>query len=335
MALKLLEDPGQSSMYDSWSNEGQTIGWDQFRDRYDALSTNISQVVVTTRRTIDMALLGLFAGGHILLEDLPGVGKTLLAKTIAQSIAGQFSRIQFTPDLLPTDITGTSIYDMPNNRFDFVPGPIFANIVLADELNRTGPRTQSALLEAMAEFQVTTDRTVRHLPRPFMVIATQNLVESYGTFPLPNSQLDRFLVAMEIGLPTAVQEMEILNRSEHGLPTVEPVLTVEEVMQMQDPVRQVQVAVPVKQYIANLLAATRTHASITVGASPRGGVALMRASQGWAAFQGRDFVVPEDIKEIAPYVLSHRVISESSYTGSAGMAGEAIREILGTVPVPV
>ena len=291
----------------------------------------MATVVVASERTIHFALLGLFAEGHILLEDLPGVGKTLLAKTIAHSIAGQFSRIQFTPDLLPTDITGTSIFDLKQSEFQFVPGPIFANIVLADEVNRTGPRTQSALLEAMGENQVTADGSRRPLPRPFMVIATQNLVESYGTFPLPNSQMDRFMISMNIGLPTHQQELEILSRPEHGLAEVSPVLSAGDVVEMQELVRGVQVALPVKQYIVNLVVATREHPSLAVGVSPRGAVALLRASQGWAAFSGRDFVVPEDAKEVAPLVLCHRAVPD----GSAGVTStEIIRELLDSVPVP-
>ena len=237
---------------DVWTEKEIGMSWIDFRERFSALATNVAQVVVAPQRTIRFALLGLFAQGHVLLEDLPGVGKTLLAKTIAQSIKGQFSRIQFTPDLLPTDITGTSIFDMKNNRFEFVPGPIFANVVLADELNRTGPRTQSALLEAMGEHQVTADGSLRPLPRPFMVIGTQNLLESYGTFPLPNSQMDRFLISMKIGIPTPQQEMEILTRSEHAIPEATPVLSSAEVVEMQTLVQQVQVAVPVKQYIVKL-----------------------------------------------------------------------------------
>ena len=299
--------------------------------RFSELASNVARVVVAPQRTIHVALLGLFAQGHILLDDLPGVGKTLLAQTIAKSIAGQFSRIQFTPDLLPTDITGTSIFDMRHNQFEFVPGPVFANIVLADEVNRTGPRTQSALLEAMGEYQVTVDGVRRPLPTPFMIIATQNLAESYGTFPLPNSQLDRFLISMNIGLPTPQQELEILSRSEHGLPEVTPVLTAEEILQMQRAVRQVEVALPVKQYIVNLVAATREHPAMVVGVSPRGAVSLLRAAQGWAAFGSRDFVVPEDVKEVAPMVLSHRVLVDSSVGVTSK---EAIAELLDSVPVP-
>ena len=311
--------------------EAEAAAWGRFQERFARLADNVGQVVVTSRPTIHLALLGLFAKGHILLDDLPGVGKTLLAKTIAQSITGRFSRIQFTPDLLPTDITGTSICDLRNNQFEFIPGPVFANVVLADEINRTGPRTQSALLEAMGEYQVTADGAVRPLPRPFMVIATQNLVESYGTFPLPNSQLDRFLISMNIGLPTPQQEMEILNRSEEGLPEVKPVLSADEVVEMQEVVQQVRVALPVKQYIVNLVAATRQHSLVVVGVSPRGAVLLFRAAQAWAAFGGRDFVVPEDIKEVAPMVLSHRIVVDS---GAGAVAKDIICDLLDSVPVP-
>lgn len=317
---------------DVWTEKEVGMSWIDFRERFSALATNVAQVVVAPQRTIRFALLGLFAQGHVLLEDLPGVGKTLLAKTIAQSIKGQFSRIQFTPDLLPTDITGTSIFDMKNNRFEFVPGPIFANVVLADELNRTGPRTQSALLEAMGEHQVTADGSLRPLPRPFMVIGTQNLLESYGTFPLPNSQMDRFLISMKIGIPTPQQEMEILTRSEHAIPEATPVLSSAEVVEMQTLVQQVQVAVPVKQYIVKLVAATREHAATVAGVSPRGGVYLLRASQGWAAFDGRDFVVPEDVKEVAPLVLSHRMMVDG---GSGMSAQDILHELLESVPVPL
>jgi len=315
-----------------WTEEDEATARSQFQERFSALADNVARVVVASPQTIHFALLGLFAQGHILLDDLPGVGKTLLAKTIAQSIAGQFSRIQFTPDLLPTDITGTSIFDLRRNQFEFIPGPIFANVVLADEVNRTGPRTQSALLEAMGEQQVTVDGASRPLPRPFMVIATQNLAESYGTFPLPNSQLDRFLLSMNIGLPTPQQELEILNRSEHGLLEVTPVLSANEVVEMQEVVRKVQAAMPVKQYIVNLVSATREHPAVAVGVSPRGAVSLLRAAQGWAAFGGRDFVVPEDVKEVAPKVLGHRFLVD---IGAGVAAKEIVAGLLGSVPVPL
>ena len=325
MAALKLADTG-------WTDNELTEARGRFPQRFSTLVSNVSLVVAASERTIHSALLGLFAQGHILLEDLPGVGKTLLAKTIAQSISGSFSRIQFTPDLLPTDITGTSIFDLKQSRFEFVPGPIFANIVLADEVNRTGPRTQSALLEAMGEQQVTADGTCRPLPRPFMVIATENMIESHGTFPLPSSQLDRFLVSMNIGLPSEQQEMQILERSEHGLPEVSPVLSADEVVEMQDVVQAVKAAEPVKQYLVRLVAATRDHQSTVVGVSPLGSVLLLRAAQCWAAFAGRDCVAPEDIKEVAPLVLSHRVHVDG---GSGVLAREVIRELLDTVPVPL
>ena len=276
--------------------------------------------------------MALFSEGHLLLEDLPGVGKTLLAKTIARSIGAKFARIQFTPDLLPTDITGTSIFDLTSNKFEFVPGPVFANVVLADELNRASPRTQSALLEAMGEHQVTADGAVQHLPDPFMVIATQNLAETHGTFPLPNSQLDRFSISMRLGFPSRSQELEILNRSEQRTLEVDPVLTPKDVVGLQETIRLVRVAVPVKEYILNLLEATRKHPAISLGASPRGGTFLQRSGQTWAAFQGRSFVIPEDVKEVSVQVLAHRVIMRG---GEQPTAEDAIREVLDTVPVPV
>ena len=316
----------------AWTEEDEARVWRGFEQRFSALADNVARVVVASDRTIHFALLGLFAQGHILLDDLPGVGKTLLAKTIAGSIAGEFSRIQFTPDLLPTDITGTSVFDMQHNKFEFIPGPILSNIVLADEVNRTGPRTQSALLEAMGEQQVTVDGMTRPLPGPFVVIATQNLAESFGTFPLPHSQLDRFLLSMNIGIPTPEQELEILGRAERGPMEVAQVLTTEDVVEMTGLVHQVQVALPVRQYITHLVGATREHPATAVGVSPRGSVSLLRGGQGWAAIQGRAYVVPGDIKEVAPMVLAHRLLVD----GSAGLtAKEVVRELLDSVPVPV
>lgn len=308
-------------------------GLEAFHEQFEQLVDNVASVVVTASHNIRLALLGLFAQGHLLLEDLPGVGKTLLAKTIAASIDGEFSRIQFTPDLLPSDITGTSVFDMQRQTFEFVPGPIFANVVLADELNRAGPRTQSALLEAMAEGQVSADGAVRMLPRPFIVIATQNMIESYGTFPLPNSQLDRFMVSMTLGLPTPQQEMEILQRAEHGLPRVEPVLTALEVAQMQQTVLAVKAAPSVQQYIVNLAAASRDCGYLAAGVSPRGSAALLRACQGWAAFQGRSFVVPEDVQELTPHVWGQRVLVGPDQGMQSGR--EAISRLLKSVAVPL
>lgn len=309
-----------------------TMGQRQFQEKLQALITSISHVVVCEEEIVRRVLLGLLADGHILLEDTPGVGKTLMAKTIAQSIEGKFTRIQCTPDLLPSDITGTSIFNLLEARFEFRPGPIFANILLADEINRTGPRTQSALLEAMAEGQVSADGTVHMLPRPFMVIATQNLAESHGVFPLPDSQLDRFLISMSMGLPTPDQEIEILSRAEHRLARSSPVLTTEDVLAMQEVVRQVNVALPVKEYLVNIARATREHPLVARGVSPRGSVLLLHAAQAWAAFEGRTFLVPEDVKYTAPLVLPHRIALR---LGSSLTRAEVVREILRAVPVPV
>ena len=305
---------------------------DWFRDRVTRLGDNISRVVVASEATVRFMLLGLLADGHILLQDTPGVGKTLLAKTLAQSMDGIFTRIQCTPDLLPSDITGTSVFNMQDGSFEFHRGPVFTNVLIADEINRTGPRTQSALLEAMAEGQVSADGTIYPLPRPFMVIATQNPVESYGVFPLPDSQLDRFLLSMSLDLPSETQEVEILSRVEHGLAATSPVVTATEVATMQEMVRNVEVALPVKQYLVNIARATRGHPQVAQGISPRGTVLLQRASQCWAALEGRSFMTPDDAKEVAPLVLRHRVDPRA---GSGESAETIVREILQAVPVPV
>ena len=306
---------------------------DTFQERFEGLLDHIAGVVVTSRQNIRLALLGLFARGHILLDDLPGVGKTLLAKTIAASVQSEFSRIQFTPDLLPSDITGTSVFDMGKQAFQFMPGPIFANVVVADELNRTGPRTQSALLEAMAEGMVSADGTVWPLPHPFVIIATQNLVETHGTFPLPNSLLDRFMLSMTMGLPSTEEEVEILRRAECGIPAPGAVLTRSQVLEMQETALTVALAPNIMQYIANLAGASRTHRDITLGVSPRASASLLRACQAWAAFAGRAFVVPEDIQELAPYLWGHRVVPGSLDGTLAGK--DVIQRLLESVPVPL
>ena len=307
-------------------------GIEGFQDRFNDIANNVAGVVVTSQKNIHLALLGLFAQGHVLLDDLPGVGKTLLAKTIADSIEGKFSRIQFTSDLLPTDITGTSVFDMQNQTFEFVPGPIFANVIVADELNRAGPRTQGALLEAMAEGQVSADGKRWALPQPFLIVATQNMIESHGTYPLPNSQLDRFMVSMSLGLPSLEQEVEILDRSEHGVATVGPVATAEEIVAMQRTALSVEVSRPIKEYVVHLAAATRQNDDIVVGVSPRGSAALVRACQAWAAISGRDFTVPEDVQELAPYVWGHRLITRPEAEFSSG--SKAVSRVLRSVTVP-
>ena len=307
----------------------ETQRW--FQQRVDALMGNISRAVVVSEETVRFVLLGLVSRGHILLEDIPGVGKTLMAKSLAQSIEGVFSRIQCTSDLLPSDITGTSVFDMSQSCFEFKPGPVFSNILLADEINRTGPRTQSALLEAMAEFQVSADGRAYLLPRPFMVIATQNAAESHGIYPLPDSQLDRFLIRMSLGLPTEAQESDILSRAEHSPPELPPVVSAADVQTMQEVVVGVNVSPSVRQYLVKLAQTSRSHPEVLRGTSPRGTVLLQHATQGWGAFEGRRYVIPEDVKQVAPLVLSHRMVERPA---SSVSSADIIGEILDAVPVP-
>lgn len=304
----------------------------EFARQVQAVVDNIRREVVAAPETVRMSLLGLLCQGHVLLDDYPGVGKTLLAKALAKSVWADFKRIQFTPDLLPTDITGSSVYLPGDGDFKFVPGPVFANIVLADEINRSSPRTQSALLEAMGEGYVTFDGTSRPLPRPFFVIATRNLAETHGTFPLPRSQLDRFLLSFGIGYPGRDEEVEILERHEHGRVSLEPVLTADEVLDMQARVTRIDVARPVKEYIAAIVAETRSREDIATGVSPRGAVYLQRAAQAWAAMEARDFTTPDDVCAVLLPVLAHRVLARSPEPGAAR---ESLRAILNTVPVPL
>lgn len=296
----------------------------------ETLVRNVARAVVARDEVVRLSVVSLLAGGHLLLNDLPGVGKTLLARSLAYSIDASFKRIQFTPDLLPSDITGSSVFLPAEGRFEFQPGPIFANIVLADEVNRASTRTQAALLEAMAEGQVTADGTTHPLPDPFWVIATQNEVDSYGTFPLPHAQVDRFLMSLSIGLPDLSEQVAILERNEHGDPVVEPALTIDRVQQMQAQARQVEVARPVREYIARIVA-TRNHPNVALWISPRGGVHLQRAAQALAAMNGQGFVTPEQVKAVALPVLAHRVLLAPSSTQTAA---EIIGEVLRSVPVP-
>ena len=289
--------------------------------------------MVAQESVIRLSIAALLAGGHLLLNDFPGVGKTLLARTIARTIGTDLKRIQFTPDLLPTDITGATVYNQAQGSFQFVPGPIFGSVVLADEINRASTRTQSALLEAMGEGQVTVDGQTHPLPQPFWVVATQNEVDSYGTFPLPHAQLDRFLMSLSIGYPTDDDQVTILERSEHGEQEPPPVLTDQEVSRMQGMVQQIEVARPVKEYIARLLAATRDDGETALGVSPRGGVQLQQAAQAWAAMEGRSYVTPDDVKAVALPVLSHRIVLQP--TSSLLTTGEAVTAVLERVPVPL
>jgi len=302
-----------------------------FVGRVQSVIDNVRRVVVADTEVLRLCLLGLLCQGHVLLDDFPGVGKTLLAKALAQSLQTSFKRIQFTPDLLPTDITGSSIYFPNDGAFKFMPGPIFANIVLADEINRSSPRTQSALLEAMGEGFVTFDGTAHQLPRPFFVIATRNLSETHGIFPLPQSQLDRFLLSFGIGYPNREQEVEILEKHEHGDAGLKPVLSAADLTAMQEQINLVQVARPVKEYIASVVGETRANREIAVGVSPRGAVFLQRASQAHAAMAERTFVTPDDVKQVALPVLRHRIVPRSSATDSVEKSLQAILE---SAPVP-
>ena len=276
----------------------------------EKLITNISKVIIGKKDTIELAVICLLCQGHLLIEDIPGVGKTMLARSLARSLGGSFGRIQFTPDMLPSDITGVSIYNQSSKEFEFRSGPIMAEIVLADEINRATPKTQSALLEAMQENQVTVDGVTHLLPSLFMVLATQNPIEHEGTFRLPEAQLDRFLMRVRLGYPLEKDEIEILDRQQirHPINDLKVVASVKDVLSAQEKLRSVHIAPPVKSYLVNLVQRTRNHEDVYLGASPRGSLGLFRAGQATAAIQGRDYVTPDDIKRVARPVLGHRLI---------------------------
>ncbi|TYS61695.1 MoxR family ATPase [Sutcliffiella horikoshii] len=285
----------------------------------------------------ELSIVALLAGGHVLLEDVPGVGKTLMVRSLAKSVGANFKRIQFTPDLLPSDVTGSSIYNPKELKFEFRPGPIMGNIVLADEINRTSPKTQAALLEGMEEGSVTVDGNTLSLGSPFFVMATQNPIEYEGTYPLPEAQLDRFLFKMNMGYPTPQEEVNILHTTEKKQPIneLQSVITLEELQEMQKQVKEVHVDVTVKEYIVDLVNRTRTHQSVYLGASPRGSVALMKAAQAYAFIHGRDYVVPDDIQYLAPYVLPHRIILKSEAKFEGMTAEQVVKKVIDRTPIPV
>jgi MoxR-like ATPase len=298
---------------------------------------NIQQVIVGKDEPINLALVAVLCEGHILIEDVPGIGKTTLAKALAASLGCAFRRIQFTPDLLPSDVTGINYYNQKQQEWEFRAGPVFAQIVLADEINRATPRTQSALLEAMQERQVTVDGESKPLPRPFLVLATQNPIELEGTFPLPEAQIDRFLIKLPIGYPTADEENAILLRFERTDPlsALSSVITSDELLAMQQEARQIRVEASVRNYIVAIARATREHTEVALGASPRGTMALYHCAQAWAAIHGRVFIVPDDVKKLAPYVLTHRILIHPQVRLRGRKPEDIVAEIVDTVPVPV
>ncbi|AOY81178.1 MAG: MoxR family ATPase [Moorea sp. SIO1G6] len=301
------------------------------RQRIQQLQENLGRVIVGKADAIRLVIVALLAGGHALLEDVPGVGKTLLAKSLARSIDGKFQRIQCTPDLLPTDITGTNIWNQRSGEFEFLPGPVFTHVLLTDEINRATPRTQSALLEVMEEQQVTVDGRSRPVPQPFFVIATQNPVEYQGTFPLPEAQMDRFLLSLSLGYPTEQEELQMLQRHLEGMMVSEltPCITTDEVLELRHLCHQVKVERSLQEYMLNLVRASRSAEDVTLGVSPRGTIALQRATQALAFVEGRDYAIPDDIKFLAPYVLSHRLI-----TSGGRRAQPIVEQLLRSVPIP-
>lgn len=298
---------------------------------------NIEKVMIGKRDVATLSLVALLAEGHVLLEDVPGVGKTMMVRSLAKSVSADFKRIQFTPDLLPSDVTGVSIYNPKELQFEFRPGPIMGNIVLADEINRTSPKTQSALLEGMEESSVTVDGVTRQLSRPFFVMATQNPIEYEGTYPLPEAQLDRFMLKMKMGYPTVDEELEVLRRAENTKPIhdLESVITIDELIELQEEVRGVYVDETIKGYIVDIVNRTRNHASIYLGSSPRGSIALMKASQAYALIYGRDFVIPDDVQFLAPYVLPHRMILRTEARFEGMTTEKVVEKIIERTPIPV
>lgn len=309
---------------------------DGFGQRFDAIVSNVETVIQGKRDAIELLVLAMVSEGHVLIEDVPGVGKTQLAKSLARSIDGEFHRIQFTPDLLPSDVTGVSIWDRNAGQFEFKPGPIFANVVVGDEINRASPKTQSALLEAMEERQVTSDGITRSLEPPFMVIATQNPLEHEGTYPLPEAQLDRFMMRIVIGYPSREKELEILDT--HGVRStfldLDPVATLPEVENMVGIARGVSVSSSVKNYIVDLVEGTRLHPDVMLGASPRSALFLQRISRSRAASVGRDYVMPDDIKALAGPVLEHRLALRPEAQMRGETIGSVIEDVLGRLQVP-
>jgi len=302
----------------------------------EKIKNNIANVIVGKDKTVELLMVALLCEGHVLIEDVPGVGKTMLARALAISMGGLFKRLQCTPDLLPNDVTGVSVFNQATHDFEFRPGPLFVNILLADEINRATPKTQSALLESMEERQATVDGITHPLPQPFMVLATQNPIEYEGTFPLPEAQLDRFLMRIRIGYPGFANEIEILELQQlkHPIEDIKTVITSKEILDMQEAIKHVYVSTAVKRYIVELTRATRDHHDVYLGASPRGSLGLFRVSQAKAASLGRDFVLPDDVKSLAKFVLGHRLVINPSARLKNLSADQILGEVLLQVHVP-
>lgn len=303
----------------------------------ERLINNLEKVIVGKRETVEEAVVGLLCRGHLLIDDVPGVGKTMLARSLAKSIGCDFSRIQFTPDMLPSDVTGISIFNQVSREFEFKPGPIFSNIILADEINRATPKTQSALLEAMEERQITVDGFSHILDEPFMVIATQNPIEYEGTFPLPEAELDRFLMKIRLGYPSVLDEIRVISdqQIQHPILTLQAVVEADEFLKAQAAIRTVYVAPSMKRYIVEIMRSTREHPDIYLGASPRGSLGLFRVSQAMATLQGRDYVIPDDVKSLAEMVLAHRMVIQPAARLQNVTAGQIVQELVNSVPIPV
>lgn len=308
-----------------------------YNERINDVIQNINKVIIGKEEVVTLSMVALLAKGHVLLEDVPGVGKTMLVRTLAKSLDCDFKRIQFTPDLLPSDVTGVSIYNPKEMEFEFRGGPILGNIILADEINRTSPKTQSALLEAMEEKSVSVDGRTLALSQPFFVMATQNPIEYEGTYPLPEAQLDRFILKLQMGYPSFAEELELLENTSknHPIETIESVMSREELIKLQEEVNEVYIDSSIQSYIVNIVKRTRENPQTYLGVSPRGSIALMKAAKAYAYIYGRDYVIPDDVKYLAPYVLSHRMImtSEGKYDGATG--DNIIESILSSTHVPV